>query len=437
VLLTSLVTLLGILFFSTFVFYASRNVLFGLYCLLTTSAFGFAFGSQQAMVGSLHLDLSDVVIIGLIVAGLIRFSRTLGSPGLFRILGLGFIAILAFNLIKGMFLFGVVSASNEGRSYVGELLSLLYFATIPTDEVTIKKLTRTYLAYGLVLVGIAFLHYVGMNVGSSYNDLPTSSGDAEKNRALPSAAAEAIALCFLLSIGWVTHRRSSRFFRYLPIVFGGMVIILQHRTVWAVLIVCAASLPFIDRRMIRRLIPIAILTGCFAFFLALWIYGKNSSATDQFEDSSTNVGTWGWRLETWDSLVFDEDQTFLSILVGKPVGSPILHYDAGQGVYEQLPPHSEYVLLYLRVGIVGLFLFFIFLVRPIFLLRAEQLRQPGSLFPSPSTWCLVVIAVFVYGITYGFDPSAISLVGVATALLLPKERSCATLATFSELPSSI
>ena len=55
-----------------------------------------------------------------------------------------------------MFLFGIVSASNEGRSYVGELLSSLYFATIPTDAVTIKKFTKAYLAYGLILVGTRY-----------------------------------------------------------------------------------------------------------------------------------------------------------------------------------------------------------------------------------------------------------------------------------------
>jgi hypothetical protein len=434
VFLISLVALLGIFFFSTFVFYASRNVLFGMYCLLATSVFGFAFGSQQAVLGSLHLDPSDVVSIGLLAAGLIRFSRRLGGPGLFRILALAFITIFAFNLAQGVFLFGFFSASNEGRSFVGELLSLLYFATIPTDTVTIKKLTKTYLAYGIVLVGVAILHYVGLNIGSSY-DLAVTWEDAEKNRALPSAAAEAIALCFLLSMGWITHRQSPRFFRYLPAVFGGMVVLLQHRTVWVVLIVCAASLPFIDRRMARRLIPIAVLTGCLAFFLALWVYGKKSSASDQFEDSSTNLGTWGWRVETWDSLVFDEDQTFFTALLGKPVGSPMLHYDAGLGIYESLPPHNEYVWLYLRVGIIGLVPFLIFLMRPIFLLRAEQLRRPNSIFPSPSTWSAVVIAVIVYGITYGFDPSVISLVGVATALLLRQEDSCATLTTLGELQS--
>ena len=59
VLFTSLGALLVILFFSAFVFYATRKcvVRVGLYCLLATSAFGFAFGSQQAVVGSLELDL--------------------------------------------------------------------------------------------------------------------------------------------------------------------------------------------------------------------------------------------------------------------------------------------------------------------------------------------------------------------------------------------
>ena len=170
-----------------------------------------------------------------------------------------------------------------------------------------------------------------------------------------------------------------------------MVVILQHRTVWVVLIICVTSFSFIDRTMLRRANSRSGIDWLSCAFS--WLCGYTEqirTASDQFEDSGTNLGTWGWRVDTWNSLVFDEDQTFLSVFVGKPVGTPILHYDAGQGIYEQLPPHSEYVLLYLRVGIVGLILFLIFLMRPIFLLRTEQIRRPDSLFPSPSTWCVVV-----------------------------------------------
>jgi len=418
VLLTALLLLIGMSVFATLTYFASRNVLLGWYCLLAAYVFGVAFGSQQAVVGNLHLDPSDTVNIILLAAGLIRFSRVLGRPGLFRVVGLCFILVFFFSLIRGMLIFGIVPASNEGRTYVGELLSLLYFATIPTDEVTIKKFVKAYLIFGCALVGVAILHYLGLNIGPSYEALFSSVGDIEKNRALPSAAAEALAICFIFSIGWVTHRRGSRYLSYLPVVFGGMIVLLQHRTIWAALLICALSTPFIDRAIAVRLIPVGIFAGILAFFLAVWVYGTNSSATDQFEDSSTNLGTWGYRVETWDGLLFDEDTTLLSVLAGEPVGTPALHFDTYSGTYVEMPAHSEYINLYIRVGLIGLILFLVFLLRPIFLLCTQRFRNSSLLFPSSSSWCLVAISLVAYGVTYSFDSNAIPFVGVATALLL-------------------
>ncbi|WP_157466506.1 hypothetical protein [Edaphobacter aggregans] len=421
--LTALILLIVISVFATLAFYASRNVLVGWYCLLATYALGVAFGSQQTVVGSLHLDPSDAVSLILLAAGLIRFSRVMNKPGFFRVVGLCFILVFAFSLIRGMLLFGVVAASNEGRSYIGELLSLLYFATIPTDEGTIKKFVKAYLIFGCVLVGIAILHYLGLNVGSSYEALVDSVGDIDKNRAVPAAAAMAIALCFIFSVGWITHQRSPRFFAYLPVVFGGMVVLLQHRTIWVALLICALSTPFVDRAMAGRLIPIGILAGILAFFMAIWVYGTNSSATEQFEDSSTNLGTWGYRVDTWDGVLFDDDATILSILAGKPVGTPTLHFDAYLGSYVEMPAHSEYIFLYQRVGVFGLTLFLIFLLRPVSLLCTQRFRHSSLLFPSSSSWCLASIAIFVYGVTYNFNANAIPFIGVATALLLSPEHS--------------
>lgn len=435
--LTALVILIGISFLATSAFYASRNVLLGWYCLLAANAFWIAFGSQQATLGSLHLDPSDIVSIILLSAGLLRFSRTLGSPGTFRILGLGFITVFAFSLIRGMLLFGVITVSNEGRTFVGELLSLLYFTSIPTDAVTIRKFVKAYLIFGSILVGIAILHYLGLNVGSSYETFAIDSGEVAKNRALPAAAALPIALCFIFSIGWITHRRSRRWFAYLPAVFGGMVVILQHRTVWVVLLICVALLPFVDRAITRRLLPIGILTGLLSLSLALWVYGASATASNQFEDSSTNLGTWGWRLDTWDSLVSDDDQTFLSVLAGKSMGSPLLHYDPVLRVYEEAPVHSEYVNLYLRVGIIGLVLFLSFLIRPVFLLFSERFRRSSLLFPSSSTWGLATIAIIAYGVTYNFNSNAIPLIGVATALLLSREHGSTGTTSLCKIDNSL
>jgi O-antigen ligase len=181
---------------------------------------------------------------------------------------------------------------------------------------------------------------------------------------------------------------------------------------------CGTAIFFIDFKLVRRLIPMAVLTSVMAVGLAIFIYGTGREASTQFEDSATNSGTWNWRVEAWQNSVYDEDQTILSILFGQPIGNGFVRFDSESGGYENLPPHSEYVVQYLRVGVVGLVFFTAFLLRPLLRLYELQRKEPFALFPSASVWCLIVIGVVVYGITYGYDASAIALVGVANAVLL-------------------
>jgi hypothetical protein len=379
------------------------------YCLLTVSLVNVALGFSQITIGGLHLDAVDLVNISLLTAGVIRFFYRVSLPGKSRLIILAYLVIFSASLFRGMALFGVQSASNEARGFVGEILAMLYFFTVPTDTLSIRKFLITYLYFGVGLVIVAILHYAGMNIGMTVLD--------EKDRALPSAAAEIIALCFFIGLGWITYRKSSQFLRWLLPIFAGMSIILQHRTVWTVMAVCSVSVLFVDFKLVRRLIPLGVLTSIIAVGLAIAIYGTERDASTQFEDSATNSGTWLWRVEAWQTSITDEDQTAWSVFFGQPIGNGFVRFDSDTGGYENLPPHSEYVVQYLRVGIVGLAFFLVFLFRPLLRLYELQRKDPLALFPSASVWYLIVTGVVVYGITYGFDACAIALVGVANAAL--------------------
>jgi O-antigen ligase len=267
-----------------------------------------------------------------------------------------------------------------------------------------------YLRFGVGLVLVAVLHYAGLNVGTVSFD--------EKDRALPSASGEAIALCFFIGLGWITHRKSPQILRWLLPVFAGMAVVLQHRTVWAVMAACGTAIFFIDFKLVRRLIPMAVLTSVMAVGLAIFIYGTGREASTQFEDSATNSGTWNWRVEAWQNSISDDSQTIPSMIFGLPFGSGYVRFDSTTGEFENLPPHSEYVGQYLRVGVVGLFLLLAFLLWPLLRLYELQRKDLLALFPSASVWCLTVIGVAVYGITYSYDAPTIALVGVVNAVLL-------------------
>jgi len=400
----------GSALFGTFVYQLSRNVLFGWYCLLTVSLLNVALGLSQMTIGGLHLDAVDLVSISLLAAGTIRFFHRVKQPGRARLIILAYLVIFGISLLRGVALFGVQTACNEARGLVGEILAMLYFFTTPTDPQTIRKILIAYLRFGVGLVLVAVLHYAGLNVGSIGLD--------GKDRALPSASGETIALCFFIGLGWITHRKNSQVLRWLLPVFAGMAIILQHRTVWTVMVVCGVAILFIDFKLVRRLIPLAALATVIAVGLAVVIYGTESEASTQFEDSATNNGTWLWRVEAWQNSISDDSQTIPSMIFGQPIGSGFVRFDSTTGGYEDLPPHSEYVVQYLRVVGLGLVFFVAFLFRPILRLYELQRDDPFALCPSPSVWCLIVIGVVVYGITYGYDASAIALVGVANAVLL-------------------
>jgi hypothetical protein len=405
---TLLLGLIGLAAFCTFVYYLSRNVVLGLYCLLSVSFIDVVLGLSQTTIGGLHLDAVDLVSISLLAAGIIRFCYRIMLPGTSRLLILAYLVIFGASLFRGIALFSLQPASNDARGFVGGILAMLYFFTAPSDTETIKKILTAYLYFGVGLVAVAILHWAGLSVGTAVVD--------EKDRALPSASGEIIALCFFIGLGWITYRKSPQVLRWLLPVFAGMAIMLQHRTVWAVMVVCCIALLFIDVKLVRRLIPLMALASVIAVGLAVVIYRTGTEASAQFEDSATNEGTWEWRVRAWRSSITDEAQTVPSIIFGQPMGSHYVRVTS-EG-YEDMAIHSEYVSQYLRVGILGLLMFLAFLLRPLLRLYALQRKSPLALFPSASVWCLIIIGILVYGVTYSYDSSAIALVGIANSVLL-------------------
>ena len=407
---TLLLGSMGLVVFGAFVYQLSRNVLFGLYCLLTISLVSVALGLSQVAIGGLHLDAVDVVHISLLFAGIIRFFYRIKLPGKARLIVLAYLVIFGASLFRGVVLFGVQSASNDARGFVGGVLAMLYFFTAPTDSLAARKILTAYLYFGVGLIIVAVLHYAGLNVGTAVVDT--------KDRALPSASGEAIALCFFMGLGWTTHRKSPQILRWLLPVFAGMAIILQHRTVWTVMAVCSTTVVFIDFKLLRRLIPLAALASIVAVGLAIVIYGTGGEASTQFEDSATNDGTWNWRVEGWLDYIADDTQTVPSIIFGQPMGSGYVRFESESGGFADLPPHSEYVTQYLRVGILGLSFFMAFFLRALLRLYELQRNDPLALFPSASVWCLIIVGLLVYGITYGCDTSVAALVGIANSALI-------------------
>jgi hypothetical protein len=418
--------------FLLYVFLLSRNTFLGWLSILAVQLYEFSFGISQVVVGSIHLDAVDVVSMGLLFAGVIRTLPRMRERNTARIIGLGYLAIFAASLIRGFFENGIPPAANESRGFVPILAALLYFLTASTDSESLRKYVVSYLCYGGGFVVVALLAYAGFRVGGvAWLHSAEQITDTIENRLLPASAAFGLAICFILSLSFTIRREPGKLAYWLPAVYLGTAIFLRHRTVWVVLLGATASFVFTDRRLLRRLIPLAafslLIVAIFASIASL-TSSEGGGARDTAEDTSeefaysaSEAGTWRWRVDVWASYLFGQDQSVGTVMFGRGLGAGYYSLNPEAGTWISAPPHSEYVAEYSRVGLIGVCFVVWLLIRTGLRFWAFARENTSEFEPSASTWVAVVVSAMVYGITYSVPLDVFALVGIACAVLAKRD----------------
>ena len=296
-----------------------------------------------------------------------------------------------------------------------------------------RKYLQTYICYGAALSIVAFLASTGIHIGmitsleAVENDLQLLREAEQGSRLLNANCAMALAICFFLCLAYSRYRSSAVLYKWLSALFLGLAIFLRHRTVWAVLAAGILSLLFVDRSLFRRLIPLAALAVCIIAGYALLSRSAVQSVEAQFSESATNDDTWLWRLSNWQANL-QKDQTAFSVLFGRDLGGGYEVFDLMTRRYLDVPPHNEFILEYLSVGISGVALVLCFSIRP--LRRFWRLSSTGTkaVEPSASAWVAVIIGIIVYSAPYSPAADTYALVAIANAVVskLDKDAIAAT-----------
>ena len=397
-----------------YIYRLARSVDLGLTSLLAVELYNMTFGVNSGLVGGLHISPVDIVSICLLAAGVIRTAQRIRNLNSARLLALGYLAILAVSILRGFFANGVITTSNESRGFVAPLAAMLYFLTAPTDEESTRKYIRVYLYFGAALCAVAALAAVGLPVGmGAEGHLEAASVNG---RFLVASAAGAIGVCGILSLSVLQYRERGLLNQLLPIMYLCVAIYLRHRTVWVMLLAGTVALIPIDRSLFRRLVPYALLTA-FTIGVLLFFGGEAGQlvGTDKFSSSATDTQTWEWRVAGWKSLVLDEEQTALTVIIGKSMGDGYWRIDPVSHEAIVAAPHSEYVQEYLRVGVVGMFLLLFLWVRSLAKLWKFTSQDRTAVYPSTSAWAIVVFMMLAYGVTYSIDAHSYALLGLAAA----------------------
>ena len=370
-------------------------------------------GDPQSVVGGYHLSGFDAVLICLLVAGVARAMRRANVLTLPRVLAFVFIGFFALSLVRGFYSHGIATASNESRGFVGTLIGFLYFLDADVDERSLRLYVNSFVVFSLGLCGVAVLAALGFHVGTA----AIVGIDIGDQRYIPAQAASALAVSWVLSLGIRQYHKRGIAAQVLPIIFLTFAIYMSHRTVWMMLLVATIMMVLVDQKMFLRVIPSALLAAIGVLGLAVYGNTHDTGASENdFSDSASNSSTLVWRVNSWEELFFDEEQTPFTVFAGKSMGSGYWRIDPDTHILSTAPPHDEWLQEYLRVGIIGLLCIFSLAVRPVAVLWLALKRGAHPVYPSISAWIIILAMFLVFSITYSLDSHQYALIAIANAI---------------------
>lgn len=393
-----------------------RNFMLAWICVLAVNLLNFTVGTDQLLLAGVHLNPVDALYFCLLPAGIIRSRFHELRFSALNLLIVSYVLLFFFSVARGLAIFSLTTVGNEARGLIGEVLALLYFTTIPPSIKIVKKVVLAQIVFSAALVLVCIAHYAGLQVGGSVGvNGNTSLTEGMLDRALPASAAASIEISLLFAASWAVYRKHSQWLPVAVVLFTAAVVILQHRSVWSMLLVSLLAALFIDPKILRYLVKHVWIFAAVAGLAGVLFIGFQNRFTGELKESATNSDTLQWRFESWERSI-EENESVVTMLIGQPVGSGYTRIDTNSGGYTEYPPHNEFITQYLRVGVIGSGLLMVFLLWPIY----GYFRSADSgalLYPTPAAWVFATIGVIVFCIPYSSSVELIGLVAMATSLI--------------------
>lgn len=385
-----------------------RRTMAGLAVLLGAAAItvGVAF-IPELHAGGTRVDPMDAVAVLLLAAGVARLLRARDISTMQWVL-IAFGAVVAVSIIQGVVQFGLNQTVNESRQYIWFVSAALYFSTLRPERELFDRIARAWLFFAGFLVALAVFNWTVIGLGLS---IPINAYE-EEFRVLSASTSLVILQGFLIgAVAWA-QGSCPRWVRRLTPVLLAIVVLMQHRSVWAVLIVTVVMGIWLERRLAVKLLP-AVMAGLLAVFaISLAVLDQEATElTGQLAESAAYRDTWQWRIEGWHVLV---DQSGprdpMEALIGRPFGGGWDRMLDGQVVV--VSPHNFYLETAIRTGVVGLGLLVV--LYGMLLWRLVRIRFGHQLLDARTIF-LMLLAQPIFFIPYSVTPVQGIIVGLAVA----------------------
>lgn len=300
-----------------------------------------------------NITIADVVTLILFVVGLLEFAQLRENLQGWLIPWLFLGVWIALSLLRGIAIFGLGTATNEARGVLWVYFAMTWALAVRADRL---KLHSVSLVLGWMLVLVAVYHSVVYGIGDASSITYGPDGLPRTNRILVSGQSVALLLCAgIVFMGGARSSKGRRRFVGSSLVFLGVIVVSQHRSVWiAGLVGLTAVIIFAtgasaSGRSRSRAVALLVAGG----WLALVGWTLVGSANDVIS-SAVDAGTLDWRASGWQALISDAiARGPVTIAIGEPFGSGFVR-TVNAGYSTGVQPHNWYVEIFLRLGVVGL-----------------------------------------------------------------------------------
>lgn len=353
---------------------------------------------------------ADAVILLLLVVAVLEASQLKANMRGWLVPWVFFGVLVAVSLLRGVAAFGLGIAVNESRMVLYFFLAMTWALAVRPDRL---KLHSASLVLGWALVLVAAYHGVVYGVHGAVSEVSVNGDLVQTGRVLVGPQAMALLLCagavFLSPSGSARFRR--QFDAVSSVAFLGMVVLAQHRSVWAAgALGMLTVLIWSGRRQARNRVVMFLVAGAW-LGLVSWVSGILDNLGSGLFESASNMRTYAWRTSSWQYLIADTvAKGPEAVIVGEPFGNGYLR-QIYTGTWATNTAHNWYVTTFVRFGILGLTTLTGMLIAALVNSRSK-----------PALCTFVLVAVATYGWAYQYDWYLAPWLGAAMTVSLGDSR---------------
>ena len=297
-------------------------------------------------------DLASMILLLPVFFRLTSLWRNGAAHRLWIVFG----AVMAGSMLYGAMAYGT-KAGIEVRVHLHYWIVGTYFMTFPWRDAQALRMVKVFIAGAFVMVLLALYRWLGLAFG--FGDVLDWNDAGNSLRVFNYNTTIGIGLALTLAIfGRGVGAGAGVGLLILPL--AATVIVLQHRTAWAAVAV-ALAVAALSSGKLRDLQAKGMrrgLAGLVVVAVVIIALGQGDKLGDSLDHSVEEVGsersTLSWRTQSWQELMKGWVHAGPRVwLVGSPYGAGFNRWIENWNREADVNPHSNYVYLILRVGIVG------------------------------------------------------------------------------------